>query len=85
METENNSNDIITLQKENLYLKQSITVLRNQMERMEIEREEALQNILHSMQNEILQLRETIAAMRNELEKKSYEKESFIQKHLVLT
>ena len=74
MGTEPKTNEL-ALQKENLHLKQSIAALREQMEKLEAAREEAVQKTLHATQDEITQLRAAVAAMRDQLENTCYEKD----------
>jgi hypothetical protein len=83
MKTEPKNKELLSLQKENRHLKQSIAVMRDQLEGMRIAREEAVQNTLRAAQDEMTQLRATIAAMRDELEKACYEKDCIIEQQAV--
>ena len=83
MKTEPKNKELLSLQKENRHLKQSIAVMRDQLEGMKIAREEAVQNTLRAAQDEMTQLRATIAAMRDELEKACYEKDCIIEQQAV--
>ena len=85
MTTEDKTEEMLALQKDNLHLKQSINALRDQLEKMKIARDEAVQNTLRSVQGEITQLKATIAAMRDELEKACYEKDCIMQQHIADT
>jgi len=81
MKTEPKNKELLSLQKENRHLKQSIVVMRDQLEG--IAREEAAQNTLRAAQDEMTQLRATIAAMRDEMEKACYEKDCIIEQQAV--
>ena len=66
-------------QTENRHLKDTITTLREVLEKQKIENEESVQNALVTVNDEIVQLKATVGALRDELERIKIEYEDKIQ------
>ena len=80
---ETGGNDpLLEAQSENRQLKNTIDALREALEGMRYENEEAFQNARAESADEIKQLRETAAALRDEMENIRYAKEEAVQNAL---
>jgi len=69
MEPESDAQELYLTQTENRHLKDTISVLREELEKMRIDHETNIRNALLSADSEILQLKSTIVALRDELER----------------
>jgi len=67
---------------ENVHLKETIVALREELEKLAVEKEESIQKAVVTANNEIAQLKATAAALRDEMEKMEYEKRESIQNAL---
>ena len=63
-----NSDELLETQKEIRHLKETVIALREEMEVLGVERDEAYQRAVEESQTEIRQLQATISALRDELE-----------------
>ena len=69
------SNQPFDFEKENKFLKMTITELRNKMEHLQIKQEEKIQLTKSISADEISQLQNTVNALRIEIEKSIISKE----------
>ena len=79
------TNQPIDFEKENKYLKLTISALRNQMEKFQIKQEEKIQKTRFESTDEISQLQTTVGALRAEMEKHQISKEEEIQHAVALS
>ena len=75
-----NSNQVFDFEKENKYLKLTITALRNQMEKLQIIQDEKNQQIKSCSADEIFQLKNTVNNLRDRFEKIQIGQQERIQK-----
>ena len=61
------SNETFDFEIENKYLKLTITALRNQIEKLQINQEEKIQKTKYDSVDEISQLQNTVNALRSEI------------------
>ena len=64
-------------ERENKFLKMTISELRNKMEELQIKQEEKIQLTKSISSDEISQLQDTVSTLRIEMEKTSIDKEMF--------
>jgi HAMP domain-containing protein len=80
MDHQPESQDLHLAQTENRHLKETISALREELEKMRISSEASIQNAVVAANGEIVQLKSTIAALRDELEWTLVQCEEKIQK-----
>ena len=78
-DTSEQSSQPFNFETENIYLKLTITALRNQIEKLQINQEEKNQKTKSDSADEISQLQNTVNALRSEMEKSQISKEEEIQ------
>ncbi|HIA14094.1 MAG TPA: hypothetical protein EYN74_04270, partial [Nitrospirales bacterium] len=79
MTTQAEVSETYQLETENRQLKETILLLRQQVEEMRIDKEQSIQHATNARANEIAQLHDTIHALRNTLEAEQSDKERSIQ------
>gem|GEM_PF-677731 len=82
MELQSESEELYQAQTENRYLKDTISALREELEKTQIGHEANVQKALSAAGDEILQLKSSVSALRDELEKAQIASEENIQKAL---
>ena len=82
MELQSESEELYQAQTENRYLKETISALREELEKTQIGHEANVQKALTAANDEILQLKSSVSALRDELEKAQIISEENIQKAL---
>ncbi len=78
-DTSGSTHQSFDFEKENKYLKLTISALRSQMENFQIKQEEKIQKTRSESADEISQLQTTVGALRAEMEKNQISKEEEIQ------
>ena len=82
MELQSESEELYQSQTENRYLKETISALREELEKTQIGHEANVQKALTAANDEILQLKSSVSALRDELEKAQLTSEENVQKAL---
>jgi len=82
MEPQPERDELYSALTENAHLKETLRALREELEKLTVEKEERVQKAVVTANNEVVQLKAIAAALRDQMEKMEYDKSESIQNAL---